>query len=123
MIVADAPAIMPGKGLFDLCKIRGWILVQKRLGGHNDARCAKTALKSGMVNEGLLKRIDFSRLLILEAFNGRDLFPMTLYGEYHAGQYRFPIHEYRARGAGALVTTYFCAGEAKVFSQGMGKSM
>ena len=113
--MADAAAEIPRKRFLDFV-FRGMsIFVKERLRRHQDSRSAESALKSRVINECLLQRIESACLRIPQSLYRRNVFSVTFDGKNFAGKHGFGIHEDGATSAGALATGGFRSCQAEIF--------
>jgi hypothetical protein len=97
--------------------------MKERFCTHNHSGRAEPALKSRIVDECLLKRIELPCLRIAQAFDCGDSLSVTFDGEHHAGEHRLSVHEYGTAPACPVVTGDLGAGKVKSLSQCMGQGM
>ncbi len=91
------------------------MLVKKRLGRHNKARRAETALLRVVVDERLLDGMEFARLA--QALHRRDLVALRVDGQHRAGVDGLPVQQHGARAAGAAIADALGAGKLKLVAQ------
>src|SRR5690349_23694265 len=75
------------------------------------ARRAIAALKSVMLDEGLLHRMQFAA--VGDAFDGGHIVTLRGHGKRQTGQHAPPVEENRTSAALAVVAAFFGAGQSK----------
>src|SRR5215831_690611 len=95
--IPRAPAQIAGDGPADL--LFGWcsVVLQKRIAGHEHARCAEATLQTVLLPEPFLDGMQLS--ILLQAFHRQHIAPISLDGEERTGFDWFAIQEHRARPA------------------------
>ena len=128
--VAGAAAVSVLQALLDLHLARVRVLVQQRLGLHDEPRRAETALRRAVADEGILKRMQFKRVagFILAAaprlgqpFDRQHLRALRLERRVNAGIDRLTVDDDGAAAAFGLVTADLRAGQPQVVAQYLGQ--
>ena len=86
-----------------------WIFNQQRLGRHDLARRAVTALRADIADERLLQRFEFA--VLSDTFDGQYVFFIGFKGQKIARAHRAIVDQYRAGAAYFGLTGAFRAGE------------
>src|SRR3989338_4711674 len=103
--IAGATADIPGHEIADLYFRRVGIPLQQRLGHEDHTRRAVTALKSALVEEGPLQRVEFA--VRSDPFNRGDPFFFRVRGKEQAGTHRLAVEEHRASAANPFAAAVF----------------
>jgi hypothetical protein len=106
-VVAGATAEVAGQPVADATFIGVWFLVQQAFGGQQETRCADTALKSGVLQEGLLQGVQALRGS--HALHGRDVFAFCFDTQYQARVYDPAVHQNRAGATVSVVAAFLCS--------------
>jgi len=113
--MSAAPADIALERLHDVGGIGMRILLQQSDAAHDETRGAVGALKSVVVDEGLL---DGMKLAVLfEALDGKDGFAGSVSNGELAGTAGSAVDEDGARAALAFAAAVLGAGEAKLFAE------
>src|SRR5688572_19875547 len=115
LLVAGAAAEISGDRLLDA--LARWIrlVLEERLGGHQDTRGAVAALGGAEVGEGALQRME--RRPVRQALDGFDRLALALEGQHQAGKPRLAVDQHRARAALAELAAVLGAGQIEVLAQ------
>ena len=128
--VAGAAAIGVLQALLDLHLARVRVLVQQRLGLHDEPGRAEAALRRPVADEGILKRMQFKRVagFILAAFphlrqpfDRQHLRALRLERRVNAGVDRLAVDDDGAAAAFGLVTADLRACQPQVVAQYLGQ--
>src|SRR5262249_43780124 len=92
-----------------------WIAREQSLGAHELSGCAEPALRSVMIDEGLLQGIEPS--VLRETFDGLHGSAIGPPGQIAARINGFAIKQHGAGAAFAAVATDSCAGKVKMVAQ------
>ena len=115
MVVAGAPAKVPGQGGLDFVRARVWIRRQQRGGRQQLARGAEAALRRVVIDKGLLQRTE--RAVAGEALDCLHRRALGPHGELTARVHRTAVQQDRARAALAAIASDFGAGEIQMIAQ------
>src|SRR5262249_26564497 len=99
--VGSAAAQVAAEASLDLFGRRIGVLVEERLAGHNEARCAEAALLSIVVDECLLNRMQL--VALHQIFNGADRFALCLDRQNRARVDRSSVDDHCASAAGCSI--------------------
>jgi hypothetical protein len=108
--ISGAAAQIAAEILLDLLLCRPWVLVKQGLSSHNHSRSTIPALHRKMLNERLLKRMQFTFLIIADPLNGHDLPASRFHCGKKAALHRFAVNEHGARTAIPGFTAYLGPG-------------
>jgi hypothetical protein len=95
------------------------MLLEKGVGGEQDAGRAVAALEPVLVLEGLLQWRE--ALVGRDAFHRRDGVAAGLHREHEARAHRLAVQQYGARAAHAVLTAHVGAGEIEHLAEAVGQ--
>src|SRR5688572_16901914 len=115
LLVAGTAAQVARDRLLDA--VARWIrlVLEERLSGHQDARCAIAALGGAEVGEGALQRME--RRPVRQALDGFNRLALALKGQHQAGKPRLAVDQHRARAALTELAAVLGAGQIEVLAQ------
>jgi len=123
MVVADTPAIVTGKGLFNL--LPGWrrVFIQQGFSAQYDTGSAEPALKSGGIDKRLLERVQLAGQSVLQSFYRNDGGTVAFHRERHAGEDSLAVYQHGTGPAGTMVAGYFCTGKPQHLAERVHQSV
>jgi hypothetical protein len=121
LLIARAPAQVPGDGFSDFSLTCSWIAIQEALGREDHAGSAIPALDRSFFHKGCLEGME--PLRGLDPFDCRHLFPIRLNSEHEAGVDRLSVQEHGAGAAISNKTSGLGAGEVKLFADHLKKRL
>src|SRR5215510_9510851 len=110
VVVSTAPTEIAGERVARLVTGRFRIGLEQRHRRHDLSRGAEAALRSKLVDEGLLHLVQLA-IRTLEPFDGGDLAATQRVRQRRAGMMRRVVYQHRAGAAFTAVTTQLGAGE------------
>ena len=108
--ISGAAAQITAEILLDLFLRRLWVLVKQSLRSHNHSWSTIPALHRKMLNERLLKRMQFTSLITADPLNGHDLPASRLHRGKKAALHCLAVNEHGASTTISRVTTYLGSG-------------
>jgi len=121
LLIARAPAQVPGDGFSDFSLTCPWIAIQEALGREDHAGSAIPALDRSFFHKGCLEGME--PLRGLDPFDGRHLFPIRLNSEHEAGVDRLSVQEHGAGAAISNKTSGLGTCEVKLFADHLKKRL
>ena len=119
MLVAGAPAHVPGKTHSDFFFGGIGVSLQKFTGAQEKSGSAESTLQAVILPEALLQGMKFA--VCGQSLNGRDLRAIGLHCKHQARPYCMPVHEDRAGSANPMFTAHVGAPKVQVFAQEVGQ--
>jgi hypothetical protein len=107
------------QGLANLGAVRVRIAVEQGMRGHNLPGDAESALDRAMIDESLLKRVQFHLIMnaLGKPLNGENSPAMCPLRRVYTGHHGFPVHQHGTCTAFRLFTTDLGARQAQTFAQ------
>src|SRR5690348_4079129 len=121
LIVSGAAAKIARQRIANLGLGRMRIVVEQRLGRHQEARRANAALQASVLEELLLQRMQLGTLR--QPFDGLDLVARSLDPEHQARACGSPVEDYTACAAVAGQTSFLAAGHSQNVAQDLEQAL
>ena len=115
LVVARATAKIAHHPILDLVLSGSRILVEQSLGSNHLTRSADAALKTAVLDEALLHRMELA--VLRQTLNCRDLVPIGHDRERDTRTDHFIIHQHRAGAADSNAASLLGAGQTQVVTQ------